>query len=40
MENAEAVRDNIEQEFVKRVIESMPRRVNAIINAKGWYTQY
>ena len=31
---------NIEGEFLEALWESMPRRVAAVIAAKGWYTKY
>jgi len=31
---------DIEGEFLKRLWESMPRRVAAVLDAKGWYTKY
>ena len=32
--------NNIEPEVCQRLIESMPRRVAAVIKAKGGYTKY
>ncbi|ETS77575.1 hypothetical protein PFICI_11449 [Pestalotiopsis fici W106-1] len=37
---AEDIWEDIEQDLINRVILSMPRRINAIINARGWYTRY
>jgi transposase len=28
------------QEYFDKLIESMPRRIQAVIEAKGWYTKY
>jgi hypothetical protein len=28
------------QEYFDRLIESMPRRLKAVIEANGWYTKY
>ena len=32
--------ERIPQEKFDRLIESMPRRVQAVIDADGWYTKY
>ena len=31
---------DIEGEFLERLWESMPRRVAAVLDARGWYTKY
>ena len=31
---------NIGESVLEKLVESMPRRVQALINAKGWYTEY
>ena len=31
---------NIETEFCRKLIESMPRRIKAVLKAKGGYTKY
>ena len=30
----------IPQELLRKLVESMPRRIKAVIAAKGWYTKY
>lgn len=32
--------DLVPQELLRKLVESMPRRVKAVIAAKGWYTKY
>lgn len=32
--------DDIEEEFLESLIQGMPRRIQACIEAKGWYTKY
>ena len=32
--------DLVETDFLEKLVESMPRRVKAVITAKGWYTRY
>lgn len=29
-----------QQRVCQRLVETMPRRIEAVINAKGWYTEY
>ena len=31
---------DIEEEFLERLWESMPKRVAAVLDARGWYTKY
>jgi len=33
-------REEIEGDFLETLWESMPRRVAALLEAKGWYTKY
>jgi uncharacterized protein YukE len=32
--------EGLGQEYFDKLIESMPRRIQAVIEAKGWYTKY
>jgi hypothetical protein len=32
--------DAMEQEFLHRYLDTMPHRVQAVLNANGWYTKY
>ena len=32
--------DSIEQSWIDNLIDSMPRRLEALIKAKGWHTKY
>ena len=31
---------NIPESMLESLVRSIPRRVNAVIKAKGWYTKY
>ena len=31
---------DIKDDVLKGLVESMPDRVNAVLNSKGWYTKY
>jgi len=31
---------DIGEDVLNRLIESMPKRVQAVLDAKGWYTEY
>lgn len=39
-EAAVEVWEQFEVELLDQLVESMPRRIEAIVNAKGWYTKY
>ena len=32
--------ESIDETFLQRLIDSMPRRIQAVIDADGWYTRY
>ena len=32
--------EEIEQEVLDKLVDSMPDRIQAVIDAKGWYTKY
>ena len=32
--------ESVESSFLQKLVESMPRRVEAVIAAEGWYTKY
>jgi transposase len=38
--SADSSWSNLRSELIKKCVESMPRRLTAIIEAKGWYTGY
>ena len=40
IKSAKEVWDSLEQLLINDLIDSMPRRVVAVIEAKGWYTKY
>jgi hypothetical protein len=40
IKTAQSVWEAIEQETINHLVDSMPRRIQAVLNAKGWYTKY
>lgn len=40
IEAAQSTWDEIENDLLKKLVESMPRRLAAVIAANGWYTKY
>ncbi len=40
IQRAEEVWNDMEEELVNNLIDSMPRRIAAVIKARGWYTKY
>ena len=40
IQRAEEVWNDMEEELINNLIDSMPRRIAAVIKARGWYTKY
>lgn len=40
IKTAQSVWEAIEQETINHLVDSMPRRIQAVLDAKGWYTKY